>query len=308
MPWFTGLDSVARKTGFPVVESPGWKTNGHRAMSGCQAIIIHHTATTNTTANAPTLNYVRNNKLSHFVLGRDGTIYVTGAGFQGHAGKDSLVSPAHARNATSIGIEAENNGTGEPWPDVQMESYVRLVRALIDEFNLPVSRVYGHKEIALTAAGKLGRKTDPTFNMDTFRAAIKRGHWAAVINPAATEPATPPTPKEEDIMTPDQEAKLDRVIALISESDRNNQGRANSLPAQVWAHEFPHPRTGNNTPARAYLASGYANTQALHAMVEAIAKKSGIDPAEVERIIRDAIEEGLAAGVELEATLNVKEK
>lgn len=191
MPWYTGLARVAKRTGYPVVEMKGWKKNGHRAMSGCQAIICHHDVSNPSGGNAPLRNYIYNNKLSHYQLGRDGTIYVIGAGFMGHAGKDSLVRPAHARNATSIGIEAANNGTGEAWSTKQLDAYVKLVRALIDEFKLPVSRVYGHKEIAIPK----GRKVDPNFSnpsmtMDQFRAYVRAGSYKGA-KPAASKPSKP---------------------------------------------------------------------------------------------------------------------
>lgn len=212
MPYFTGLARVARTTGFPVVEIPGWEKRGHGSFASCQSIICHHTAGS-AKGNYPSLDVVAYGRtglagpLSQFGLGRDGTIYVIAAGWAAHAGKDSLVRPAHARNLYSIGIEAENTGLGEPWPAVQMESYVRLVRALIDEFGLDVSRVYGHKEVAYTESGRLGRKPDPAgINMDTFRAAVKRGTWSATIKPAAPDNTSRPsitTPAPEPLPEPE---------------------------------------------------------------------------------------------------------
>lgn len=84
--------------------------------------------------------------------------------------------------------------------------------------------------------------------------------------------------------------------------------------AAVWDHLIPSARTGEPTHAgtflrwtRAVVEDVDAGVLAARKIAEAIAEKSGIDPAEVEAIIREAIAEGLAAGVELEATLTVKE-
>lgn len=151
-----------------------------------------------------------------------------------------------------------------------------------------------HFEIHASTSGPRNNYTHTRDPMADFRAA---GITPGVDNAITITPAATTTTPKEDDMTPAQEAKLDRALYLLD-----------SIPKNVWGHEFAHPRTGNATPARAFLASGYANGQAVHAMVAAVAEKSGIDPVEVERIIRDAIEKGLAAGVELEAKINVKEK
>lgn len=191
MPYFTGLARVARKTGYPVVEVAGWKTRGHGSMGVVQTIVAHHTAGPKS-GNYPSLATVRSGRpglpgpLAHFGIGRDGTIYVIAAGLAWHAGavRKSAYSNSHA-----IGIEAENTGLGEEWSVAQLDAYVKLCRALVDEFKLDVADVLGHKEIC----APVGRKPDPNFSgngfgMDTFRAAVKRGYWkapAAVIKPTS---------------------------------------------------------------------------------------------------------------------------
>ena len=63
-------------------------------------------------------------------------------------------------NSHAIGIEAE--GANEKWPAAQYDAYVRLVRALLDEFDLPTSRALRHAETCSPA----GRKVDASFNGD----------------------------------------------------------------------------------------------------------------------------------------------
>lgn len=167
----TDLATAARKSGLTVIEIPGWRTHGHGQMSGVRTIVAHHTATkTSAPGDYPSINVVRNGRaglsgpLSQLGLGRDGTVYVIAAGLSYHAGK------THHRdqgNAYAIGIEAEHPGTG-PWPKRQRDAYVRLCAALVDHYGLTVSRVQGHKEVAAPT----GRKSDPNFDMDAFRADI----------------------------------------------------------------------------------------------------------------------------------------
>lgn len=169
--WLTDLATVARSTGYPVVELSGWRTRGHGPMVDVRTVICHHTAGAST-GNYPSLNVVKNGRpgldgpLAQYGLGRDGTIYVIAAGLCWHAGvsRDPSYTNSHA-----IGIEAENTGTGQAWPAVQMDAYAALCRALCAHYRLPVSRVLGHKE---TCAPK-GRKSDPSFDMDAFRARVE---------------------------------------------------------------------------------------------------------------------------------------
>jgi hypothetical protein len=173
----TNLADILRNADLPVIEVDGWKTRSHGQMNSVKSIICHHTAGP-ATGDFPSLAIVRDGRpdlsgpLSQLGLGRTGTWYVIAAGLSYHAGV--VIDPTLYANANAIGIEAE--GTGVPstnsghayWPEVQYQSYLRGVRALQATFDVPTGRVMGHKEIA----APLGRKTDPNFSMDEFRAAL----------------------------------------------------------------------------------------------------------------------------------------
>ncbi|GAA1645744.1 hypothetical protein GCM10009700_35180 [Brevibacterium sanguinis] len=169
--WLTALASIARKTGYPVVERPGWKTRGRGPMSGAKSVICHHTAG-GAKGNYPSLGVVQNGRpglpgpLAHYGLGRDGTIYVIAAGRANHAG---VVDSTSHSNSYAIGIEAENTGRGEKWSDRQMDAYAKLCRALCDHYKIPISQVQGHKEVARPR----GRKPDPSFDMNKFRNMVR---------------------------------------------------------------------------------------------------------------------------------------
>ena len=196
MPYYTGLARVARKTGYPVVEVAGWKTRGHGPMRGCKTIVAHHTATSaKAKGNYPSLAVVRDGRkgltgpLSQYGLGRDGTIYVIAAGLSYHTGQ--TWKPEQS-NSYAIGIEAEHDGSGVGWSENQMDSYVKLCRALIDEFGLKSSDVLAHREIAKPK----GRKPDPAgIDMTDFRKAVERGYWITDQDKAWPEADIEPSDK-----------------------------------------------------------------------------------------------------------------
>lgn len=168
-----GLATVARRTGYPVVEVSGWKSRGSSSYNKPKSIIVHHTASGARSGNAASLGVVRNGRpglpgpLCQILLARNGTIYIVASGRANHAGR---VNASKYSNSNSIGIEAENNGIGEPWSDKQMDSYAKLCRELCDHYGIPISNVRGHKEVC----SPRGRKIDPTFNMNSFRSMIKK--------------------------------------------------------------------------------------------------------------------------------------
>lgn len=168
-----GLATVARRTGYPVVEVSGWKSRGSSSYNKPKSIIVHHTASGARSGNAASLGVVRNGRpglpgpLCQILLARNGTIYIVASGRANHAGR---VNASKYSNSNSIGIEAENNGIGEPWSDKQMDSYAKLCRELCDHYGIPISNVRGHKEVC----SPRGRKIDPTFNMNSFRSMVKK--------------------------------------------------------------------------------------------------------------------------------------
>ena len=201
----TNLADVLRSAGLKVEEVPGWKTRGTE-MTDVQAIICHHTAGP-ASGNYPSLGTVRNGRpgipgpLSQLGLGRDGTWFVIASGRANHAG---ITSKSWQTSSHSIGIEAEAQGTGvkADWPAVQMRSYERGVAALAKAYRVPIDRVLGHKEIAAGHQGGPvnGRKIDPSFNMNTFRAAVAAG-----------------PEREEPDMDATQAKQLSEIRALIGE-------------------------------------------------------------------------------------------
>jgi hypothetical protein len=167
----TDLADAVRASGLKVVETDGWKTRGHGSFKNVETVVCHHTAGPSTGV-MPSLRVVTHGRaglagpLCNLGLGRDGTVYVVASGIAFHAG---VVSKIAYDNWHAIGIEAEATGTGK-WPPVQMDAYARLCAALCQHYGISEARVLGHKEVA----SPHGRKIDPNFDMDDFRARVSK--------------------------------------------------------------------------------------------------------------------------------------
>ena len=209
--YLTGLADVVRAAGLEVTEVPGWLEHGRGPFAGLETIVCHHTAGPSAAADPrdfPSFGIVRNGRpglqgpLSNLGLGRSGRVYVFAAGKANHAGRVTLAKYA---NAYAIGIEAENNGTGEAWPTVQRTAYARLCAALVDaaasgdlipgkRFPLTPDDVRAHREVC----DPPGRKIDPTgIIMNPFREAVRRSLVdlrASRDAPRPKPPTAPPFP------------------------------------------------------------------------------------------------------------------
>jgi hypothetical protein len=170
VPYLKQLADAARRTGFPVTECPGWQSRGHGPQPAVEGVVCHHTAGPAAGGDYPSLEVVRDGRpgldgpLSQFGIGRSGRIYVIAAGRCWH---NAPSTSDHHHNGASIGIEAENNGS-QPWPQVQLDAYVRLCAELCKEFGLDASRVKAHREVNRA-------KPDPhSIDMNDFRARVAR--------------------------------------------------------------------------------------------------------------------------------------
>jgi len=177
--------------GLTVVEITGWRTRGVEFAEQPNTILCHHTATpASAKGDLPTKKILISGRpdlpgpLCQVGLGRDGTVYLIASGKAQHAGKGAW--NATTSSARTIGVEGEHPGTGA-WPAQQYKAYILLCAVLARGLGVGAERVCGHKEWATPA----GRKTDPNFNMDTFRTGVT----------SALDRLTTP---EEDDMTADE--------------------------------------------------------------------------------------------------------
>lgn len=172
MTMLTWLADELRGAGLKVVEEPGWKTRGRGEMGTVKGVICHHTGAGSSEGLRHLVLQGRSDlpgPLSHLFLDDDGTFYVIAAGRCNHAGAGKWQGVTSG-NSSFVGIEAKNAGDGKDlWEAVQMDAYTRGVAAILGHIHADSVMAAGHKEYALPK----GRKTDPTFDMFTFREAVQ---------------------------------------------------------------------------------------------------------------------------------------
>lgn len=188
------LPHVLLSAGLKVAQADGWKSRGRGDVGRIFGVLCHHTGTVRD-GNMPTLDTLINGRpglsgpLAQLGLGRDGTYYVIAAGRCNHAGSGNWRGITSG-NTHFIGIEAENGGgRNHPWPEVQMDAYRRGVAAILKHIGRTTDFCAGHKEYALPE----GRKPDPLFDMNTFRASV-----AAIMNGTALVPELIPANEPSD--------------------------------------------------------------------------------------------------------------
>lgn len=182
MPRQLWIPQVLRDAGLTVYEEEGWETRGTGSFDPI-GVMWHHTATPASWSSRQLTNLlVRGHAtlrgpLCQLQLNRDGVYIVIAAGRGNHAGSGSWPT-IRLGNTQTIGIEAANDGVGEPWPQEQVDAYIIGTAALLQHMGQPVENVLGHKEWAPS------RKIDPRgLDMDEMRAKIQ-----AVIDSPGGEP------------------------------------------------------------------------------------------------------------------------
>lgn len=140
----TWLADTLRQSGVEVVELAGWQGRG-RSMQEVKGVVWHHTVTGPDSPDRDVANLLRDGHsrlpgpLSQLGLDRKGRFWLIADGLCNHNGKGLWGNQ-------SIGIEAFNSGTGEPWSDAQYRSWVTGTRAICKRVGLLPSKVMGHKE------------------------------------------------------------------------------------------------------------------------------------------------------------------
>lgn len=120
-------------------------------------IVLHYTEQESVQQSLDTLRTQNSGgKVSaHYLLGKDGRVYqlVSDEKRAWHAGAGRWGAITDL-NSASIGIEIDNNGRS-PYPDVQIDSLIALLRDLTQRLRIPPTQVIGHSDLAPA------RKVDP---------------------------------------------------------------------------------------------------------------------------------------------------
>jgi hypothetical protein len=232
--YFVEAADWLRAVGLTVVEVKGWQTRA-RSSGGFPflpwGVVWHHTASQTTIENDTNWEYFGSDvsPIGNMTIARNGDIWLGAAGAantQGRGGPATFsrgTVPLDGGNTRLWAIECSNNGTGEPWPRVQIDAYFAASNCLNDHFG-------NRPDDVITHAGWTTRKIDPakasavlgpwqprpvntsgTWNLDDVRAECLA---RAVVTP---EPA-PPEPEPEPEPVPPSTATKEDVMLIARDA------------------------------------------------------------------------------------------
>lgn len=120
-------------------------------------VMIHHTAQNSLEQTVRTFHLERTQVSSHYVIGRDGKIVqMVNDYLRAHHAGGGMWGNDTDLNSSSIGIELDNNGTTDPWPEEQIDALIKLLDYLKDAYRIPQANFIGHMDYAPA------RKIDPS--------------------------------------------------------------------------------------------------------------------------------------------------
>ena len=194
----------------------GWERRS-RSSGGFSApplgVCWHHTASA-ASVNSD-LSYMINSSpdkpIGNMLLDRDGIVWPIAAGCANTQGKGGPTEfsrgtvPLDQGNTTMWGIEAQNNGVGQAWPQAQIDSYFRCNEALAGLFGNQVTDCISHQGYAPS------RKIDPATTAAVQgpwrpHSVTSSGTWDyrdirdEAVRRLGTTPPTP-TPQEDEMAT-----------------------------------------------------------------------------------------------------------
>ncbi len=183
------LADVARAAGLQVVEVDGWRSRGSDTFSPLGQI-IHATAGNRRARDQDELRVILNGSntapppIAQLMLGRTGIVYVVASGRCNHALTGQMGYHKGRGNSYLLGIEGCNdNGLQRPpeeWSPQQYDAYVRLAAANNKHMGWSIASTVGHKE-------HQREKSDPTFNIGTFRNDVAARMGAGPVTPGSTD-------------------------------------------------------------------------------------------------------------------------
>lgn len=174
------MADALHEASIPFIAEPGWETRGSSTFDP-QGGVIHHDALPATVKAANAVRLMRDGRSDLAgplcnVWGDDDNdrtgergdpvAHLIAAGRANHAGRGGWLGMSG--NSKVWGIEARNNGIGEPWTPQMVEFLQRISAAFAHYAGHGPEKICGHKEWAP------GRKIDPAgIDMHEFRAEVK---------------------------------------------------------------------------------------------------------------------------------------
>ncbi len=217
--YLTWLADAYRAAGLTVVEYQGWQTRA-RSSGGFAAgrpvcTMWHHTASSTTPQNDASYmcNGSSDRPIANVLIARDGSVWVLAAGATNTNGKGNALSfstgtvPADSMNTWAIGVEIANAGTGEQYPQAQVDAMFAVSNVHAARLGWQPADLAGHVDYAPT------RKIDPAVN-------VVAGPWSpgsinssrswnvadvrteAIARASGTTPTPAPPEEDDDMRTP----------------------------------------------------------------------------------------------------------
>lgn len=151
-----------------------WIASTNFGMRRPNYVMIHHTAQNSTEHTVRTFHNERVDVSSHYVIGRDGkVIQMVNDYYRAHHAGAGKWGNDTDLNSSSIGIELDNNGTTDLWPDVQIDALIQLLTYLKEAYKIPQANFIGHMDYAPA------RKNDPSRFPWKKLAEAGFGYWYA---------------------------------------------------------------------------------------------------------------------------------
>ncbi|ROO51472.1 N-acetylmuramoyl-L-alanine amidase [Micromonospora sp. Llam0] len=175
------LPEVLRSAGLTVREVDGWRDRGSSSWGPIRGVICHATAGGTGARAEDEVRVLLNGSatapppIAQTYLARDGVWWVVASGRCNHALTGWAGPCKGLGNAELFGVEAGNNNRGEPWPQVQLDSYQRGVAAISGRLQVAARMVAAHREHQPwpPPKGQTSTKSDPHgIDMTQFRARV----------------------------------------------------------------------------------------------------------------------------------------
>lgn len=206
-------------------------------------VILHHSGSAAAALALRTLTDPARRVSAHYLVGRDGTVFqlVDERARAWHAGA-SYWGGTRDVNSVSLGIEVDNDGA-EPFPAVQIDALLRLLKDIDARYRIPAANYLGHGDVAP------GRKVDPSA-LFPWRTLARAGFGLWCDPPFAPPPAN-----------------LDEILGLEALGyDVREPDAAIGAFKRHFAPEAPAPLVTDEDRARLYcLLQQKRHTQRLGA-------------------------------------------
>ncbi|MFC8512779.1 N-acetylmuramoyl-L-alanine amidase [Streptomyces sp. NPDC057257] len=229
--------AALKAEGLTVHEHTGWTTHNRDAATGKSfgpviGVLIHHTAGHGDKELCYKGRSDLPGPLCHAWLGKTDGLWTIGNGRANHAGAVDLdvlnaLREEHAPlphdnqanadgNDCLYGLEIENLGNGkDPYPDAQYHQAVLWAAAICRAHGWSEKSVAGHKEVQ-------PGKVDPSFDMDDFRADVRKQLAATKTSPAPTKPTKPTKASKPRV-------DLSRLVAAAKTDPGAKQGHVSYM-------------------------------------------------------------------------------